>query len=418
MSTSDTVLDFDTSGITGHTDVDRYVAVHTRQGSRDVYTLQLALHDVPRVLPVPDPNRATPGNRKVSPEHAHKFGVYLRTRPEWVAPPLLVRDPGAVKFEDQASMPDGSRLGQLLVPRNSRSVLKIIDGQHRVLGIDDAVNELDEGIADVQDELARGEVARAEELRAKLTDLMDQRRRFAEEHIAVQIYVEDRPQAYEQMFFDVADNALGINQAVKVRFDSRKVVNRALPEVLKHALLKNRVDMEQDRIVGNNPNMMGAKHVADIIRAVSVGVTGRVTERREGQLDDSTLTENSETFLGALLNGFGPLGELADGRVTAPQLRSRSLLGSITMLRVLAGAFHDLYVNGEATEDEIVDYFALLNPHMGAPVLKESVWWTTGDFTEGANGPNARTQNLKHLTKEVVRWYEDGIPDVDGSTAS
>lgn len=191
------------------------------------------------------------------------------------------------------------------------------------------------------------------------------------------------------------------------------MVNRALPEVLKHALLKNRVDMEQDRIGGSNANLLGAKHVADIIRAVNVGVTGRVTERREGQLDESTLIENTETFLGALLNGFGPLGELTDGRLTPPQLRSRSLLGSITMLRVLAGAFHELYVLGDVSEDEIVDYFATLNPHMRVPVFKSSVWWTTGDFTEGTNGPNARTQNLKHLTDEIVRWHRDGLPTIE-----
>jgi len=410
MTNTPDLLEFDATGITGHQDVDRYVSIRTRQGSRVVYTLQLALQDVPRVLPVPDPSRTTPGNRKVSPEHAHKFGIYLMTRSEWVAPPLLVRDSTSVEFKEQVTLPDGSVLGQLLVPRNSRSVLKIIDGQHRVLGIDDAVNELDTRIADVQDELARGEAAAAEKLRAELDEAIALRRRFVDEHIAVQIYVESRPQAYEQMFFDVADNALGINQAVKVRFDSRKVVNRALPEVLKHALLQNRVDMEQDRIVGSNPSLLGAKHVADIIRAVNVGVTGRVTERREGQLDESTLIENTETFLGALLNGFGPLGELADGRLSPPQLRSRSLLGSITMLRVLAGAFHHLFVVNEVSEDEIVDYFATLNPHMNAPVTEGSIWSVTGDFALGANGPNARTQNLRHLTDEIVRWHSDGLP--------
>lgn len=416
MTTSPALAGFDAAGVTGHQDVDRYVTVKTRQGSRVVYTLQLALQDVPRVLPVPDPDRPTPGNRKVSPAHAHKFGVYLRTSTDWVAPPLLVRDSGAVQFEEQVPLPDGSVLGQLVVPRNSRSVLKIIDGQHRVLGIDDAVDDLDTRIANVQDELARGEADSAEQLRTELEGLLALRQRFVDEHIAVQIYVEARPQAYEQMFFDVADNALGINQAVKVRFDSRKVVNRALPEVLKHTLLKDRVDMEQDRITGSNPNLLGAKHVADIIRAVNVGVTGRVTERREGQLDESAIIENTETFLGALLNGFGPLGELADERLTSPQLRSRSLLGSITMLRVLAGAFHVLYVVTGVSEDEIVDFFATLNPHMGAPVRRDSIWWTTDDFAEGANGPNARTQNLRHLTDEVARWYTDGIPVVETSS--
>ncbi len=414
--TTTQVQDFDISGITGHKDIDRYVAVRTRQGNRTVYTLQLALQDVARVLPVPDPKRPTPGNRKVNPDHAKKFGVYLRTRTEWVAPPLLVRDANAVQFEEQVTLPDGSVLGQLLMPRNSRAILKIIDGQHRVLGVDDAVNELDTQIADVQDELARDEADEAAKLRAELDELLALRQRFADEHIAVQIYVEARPQAYEQMFFDVADNALGINQAVKVRFDSRKVVNRALPEVLKHPLLKDRVDMEQDRIVGTNPNLLGAKHVADIIRAVNLGVTGRVTERREEQLDESSLVENTNTFLDALLNGFALLGDLTDGRYTPPQLRSRSLLGSITMLRVLAGATHDLYIQDEVSEDELVDYFATLNSHMGAPVFKDSVWWTTRDFVEGTNGPNARTQNLKHLTAEIVRWYNDGLPPVEGES--
>ena len=38
--------------------------------------------------------------------------------------------------------------------------------------------------------------------------------------------VEDDSTAYKQMFFDIADNALGITSSVRARFDSRKVVNR------------------------------------------------------------------------------------------------------------------------------------------------------------------------------------------------
>jgi hypothetical protein len=142
-----------------------------------------------------------------------------------------------------------------------------------------------------------------------------------------------------------------------------------------------------------------AKHVADIIRAVSVGITGRVTERREGQLDESTLVENTETLLGALLNGFGPLGELTDGRLTPPQLRSRSLLGSITMLRVLAGAFHDLYVAGGVSEDEIVDYFATLNPHMGAPFSRTASGGPPGTSPRAPTAltPRPRTSNTSPM---------------------
>ena len=77
------------------------------------------------------------------------------------------------------------------------------------------------------------------------------------------------------MFFDIADNALGITSSVRARFDSRKVVNRGLEEVMKHALLKDRVDPEQDRMGRNNPNLMGAKHVAEIVRTLAVGIEGR-----------------------------------------------------------------------------------------------------------------------------------------------
>ena len=109
---------------------------------------------------------------------------------------------------------------------------------------------------------------------------------------------------------------------------------------------------------------------------------------------------------------------LTDVSLVVPAGRPTGLLGEngsgkSTLLRVLAGAFHDLYVLQDVSEDEIVDYFATLNPHMGAPVFKNSIWWTTGDFTEGTNGPNARTQNLKHLTDEIVRWHSDGLPAVD-----
>lgn len=407
---SATPFAFDATGITGSNDVDRYAAVRTSQGSRQVYTLQLSLQEIPRVLPVPDPKYPTTGNRKVNPDHAQKFGAYIRGQTEWVAPPLLVRDNGSIRFEEQIELPDGSNIGQLLVPRNSRHILKIIDGQHRILGIDHAVKILDEQLASWQDALARGDSGDPEELRVQIADAEKVRARFSTEHLAVQIYVESRPQAYEQMFFDVADNALGITQAVKVRFDSRKVVNRSIPEVLKHALLKDRIDMEQDRVTGPNPNILGAKHVGDIIRAANLGVVGRVTERREEQLDDSTLIENTNVFLDCLVASFPELVELIEERITAKDLRGSSLLGSITMLRVLAGAFHDIWTQEGTAEEDVIEFFSKLSPHMSVPVKKGSIWMTTTDFEENSSGPSARRQNLKNLSDTLVSWYEDGLP--------
>ena len=65
--------------------------------------------------------------------------------------------------------------------------------------------------------------------------LNDQRARFDRERTSLQIFIEDDQAAYKQMFFDIADNALGITSSVRARFDSRKVVNRSLEDVMKHA---------------------------------------------------------------------------------------------------------------------------------------------------------------------------------------
>jgi len=409
------LTNLDLSGVTGAQRYDKYVAVRSRQGGRMLYTVQVRLSDVPMILPVPDPEQPTPGNRRVNPQHAKKFGEYLRDKCDWVAPPLLARDDGRCVFKEQQVIEGEMALGTLEVPWASGAsrALRIIDGQHRVLGIDLQIKDIETGITRAEDDLLRAkDGARRDELLRHMVQLKKRHQRLQSEHITLQIYVESEPKNFEQMFYDVADNALGINQAVKVRFDSRKVLNRTLYEVTKHALLKGRVDEEQDRLGGNNPNLLGAKHVVDLVRTVNVGISGRIGRKREEMLDESTLIEAANDFFDCLLGGFQRLDDLVEGRVTVPELRRGSLLGSVSMLRVLAGVFHQLRED-DCTDDEISDFFARLSPHMTAPVAEDSLWRTTAtsqDIHEGATGPMARAQSLKNLTQEITRWYTEVPP--------
>ncbi|MGH8908805.1 MAG: hypothetical protein ACRD0K_20505 [Egibacteraceae bacterium] len=66
--------------------------------------------------------------------------------------------------------------------------------------------------------------------------------------MALDVYVEPDNIRARQMFVDVADNAKGISSARRSRFDGSKIANRTLDRVMDHALLKGRVDLEQDRI--------------------------------------------------------------------------------------------------------------------------------------------------------------------------
>lgn len=399
----------DTTGVTGTQRYDRYIAVQTTQGGRTLYTVQVRLCDVPVVLPVPDPERPTPGNRRVNAQHAKKFGEYVRDKSDWVAPPLLVRDDGHCKFVKEQDLPGEMAIGYLDVPRSSRA-LRIIDGQHRVLGIAMQQKEIEDQLDRTEEESARArDDDKKEQLHQAQIQLKAREARLQAEHFTMQIYVESDVEAFEQMFFDVADNALGINQAVKVRFDSRKVLNRTLYEVTKHALLNCRVDEEQDRIALNNPNLLGAKHVIDLVRSANVGVTGRIGAKREAEFDESTLIETANDFFDCLLKGFeDPLESLVTGAIDAPALRASSLLGSVSMLRVLAGVYFEL-VEAEYSSDEIADFFSQLAPHMAAPVTKSSLWMKTDakdDFAVGAMAPLAKSTYLKHLTEQIASWYE------------
>ncbi len=406
LSSVDSLAALDISSVTGMNTPFRFVATRYLQGGRVTYSVDLPLEQVPDVLPMPDPARPTPGNRRVNEIHAKSFGRYVRETPEWVAPPLLIRDPGECRFERQINV-GGMEIGILSVPRSARLSLKIIDGQHRILGVHLALRDLQFDLDRLGDARARerDEHARAE-LDTRSAQLAAERARFADEHFSLQIYVEDQPAGYEQMFFDVADNALGINQAIKVRFDSRKTVNRTLEEACRHALLRDRVDLEQDRITGPNQNLVGAKHVADFVRTIEVGVAGRIGRKVEEGLDEGRLVERFNNFMDVLVTSFGDLTGVADGTVSPADLRARSLLGSITMLRVLAGAYHNL--SEEHDDDEIAEFFALLDPHMVGPVSVGSIWLTeTAEFALGALGPNARAQSVKQLTATITGWMNN-----------
>lgn len=396
--------------VTGYDTEDRFYATKYAQGGRKVFNIDLSPLQVAAYLPEPDPSNPTEGNRRVRESHAVAFGNYVREHEEWVSPALLLRGPDIFKFEKKEEIA-GTQFGILSIPRLARADLRILDGQHRILGFHRAIQAISRELEKQRDLLAKAKRTGAEEtvikeLTAKIKGLEFQRHRLDRERISIQIIVEDDSVAYKQMFFDIADNALGITSSVRARFDSRKVVNRAIEDVMKHALLHGRVDLEQDRIGSSNVNLVGAKHVADIVRAVAVGVDGRVGRRLEDELHEDALVEETNAFLDTLLDGFTDLARVADGNVTPEDLRRSSLLGSTSMLRILAGVYHDL--KSTKWEDaDIAEFFTKLSPYMDAPVKADGPWVSDVPneiFSEGASAPRSRRQDLRQLNDTIVGW--------------
>jgi hypothetical protein len=399
-----------TTDVTGYDPDVSFYATRYRQGNRTVFSLDLSLTQVAALLPAPDTAAPTEGNRRVKESHAKAFGDYVRTKPDWVAPALVLRAPDIFKFDMREAI-GGTEFGVISFPRLASSDLRILDGQHRILGIHLAIKGIADDLEKARSVLSAArkvdsEPAVLHQMQQRITDLTDQRERFGRERTSLQVFIEDDQTAYRQMFFDIADNALGITSSVRARFDSRKVVNRSLEDVMKHALLKGRVDMEQDRIGRSNPNLMGAKHVAELIRTVAVGIDGRIGRRLEDDLREDALVQATNEFLDLLLESFTPLDNVVSDEMTPDELRRTSLLGSTVVLRVLAGVYSEL-VRQKFELDDIGEFFSLLAPHMVGAVTTTSIWVdrvSADVFTVGALAPRSRRQDLKLLTDTIVGW--------------
>lgn len=403
----------------GYSTDERLLATRYKQGGRTVYSVALSPGEIVNLIHRPDPDAKNPGNRQIRPNHASAFANYYLEHDKWVIPGIILRAPGIFGFEETVDAGDGSAMvGVLSYPKRQQGDIQILDGQHRILGFHIALDKISKQIEDARDQRARalrteGGVKTSplvKEAEKNLREAERKRDRLYAERVSVEIQVTDHMQEYRQMFFDIADNALGITASVKARFDTRKVVNRALPAVLEHPLLVNRVDMEIDRLSRKSPDLVSARHVTEIIRSLTVGIDGRVGKVMEKTLNDIDVANKTTAFLNMLTEAFPPLKAVELGQLLPEQIRQTSLLGSPLMLRVLAGTYFELKTMHGFSDQMILDYFKALAPHMVAPIHENTIWWRHAPaetFDLGGYSPNGRRQDSAALTKALWEWAVD-----------
>lgn len=404
---------------TGYDPYEWYFATRYKQGRRTVYSIDFSVREIITFLPKPDPAKpldATSTNRKIFPAHASGFGHYIRNEDEWVSPALLLRGPNVFKFENV--LPDldtgSTQFGQLGIPKDARTEIQIVDGQHRTLGFHLAWEGLNDDITKQRANLANakqaGEPAVIKEFEGRLGELLDRRNTLAVERVSVQIVVVEQPNEARRIFVDINDNAKGITGSVKSRFDDRKVLSRALNRVLNSSsFLEDKVDLQQDRVTGNSEFLLGAKHVSDILRAITVG-NGRIGKRLEDELDDAKIAGDFDEFVETMVEAFPVLADLENGDITPAELRQQSLIGSNVMLRSFAAAWYELK-NDNWTGEEIRDAFSTFADYM-KPVHPDPLdsWYATGVFPAndaGTTYPTSRAQDFKTLTAFILDACEE-----------
>ncbi len=409
-------------------------ATRYRQGGRTVYGLNLTPSQVISLILRPNPDAPATDNRRIRPRHAEDFAhYYLNAAPgnevpkgrnkvapphTWVIPPLILRAPSMFTFTDEQQLVDGTDYGILRYPKSRARDIQILDGQHRILGFHVAYDIASSRLTKAKDH--RGRAARTEgeqsaafrDAQAEVEKWQRIIERFDQERIGVEIHATDDRREFQQMFFDIADNALGITSAVKTRFDMRKITNRALAGTLDHPLVDGRVDEENDRIQGSSPYLLTMKNAAEIVRIANVGMFGRVGKVTEREGSDQEFVVKTRDFYDLLAEAIPAYQNLIVGTVSPPSLRESTLLASAPMLRVLAGVYYAL--GSEAHQwprEKIEGYFKTLAPHLSQLAHANSIWrndkYIAGAdevFGVNANTLSARRQDVAKLYNAMLDW--------------
>lgn len=409
------------NNISGYAVSDDYLAQKSIQGGRTHYAIVLPLHQVPITMPVPDPNEPFEDNRQVRLAHAKAFADYIRLNRGWHAGALTVRGLSQVlqftEFPNQEGKP--VRIGVLKVPRNMRNAFRIIDGQHRILGVKLLLEQISEDVMKTTSRLAGAKKNGAEpqvigDLERELSDLEILKRRTMEDTMTVDLVIEDDESAHRQIFVDVANNALSVQKAITARFDTKKVVNKAVVDLLDDPttddLIRNRVDPQKDRMAGSNPNLIGSGVLADVVRTVKKGIIGRVSAADEKTFDPRAMARDTNLFFSVLRESFSCLNDIATGTLTPAQVRGKHLIASVTMIRIMAGVYHNL-VQQKVTRSEILDFFRAIDRAGGTPLMSSTahgqMWISSpsGGFLEGETAPGSRSQQVKAIVEEITGWY-------------
>jgi DGQHR domain-containing protein len=411
---------------TGYASSDQFVATRKKMGGRWVIHIDLSIAQL--VLGVEAPPVGVPqeDNREVDESRCREFATYVDGTPRWGSASLLLWCPeGVVSFDPLTEIndliPDGVQVGTLSIPRNSRLSIHILDGQHRIKGFHIWVESKNKDLAKAREHLMRarevGEPAVIAQAESQVRAAEHALSRTQSEYIGIDLVEVNTAKEARQIFADIANHAKGMSKALTTGFDTTKMVNRVTQRIATeqpHAVLAGRIDWHRDRLSGGNENLLSAKALADIVRAVYVGVNGRVSKVQERAAEDTKVYAMAVRFFDALLAAFPQLKE------KPALLRESSLLGSGTMLRALAGAWYELTsvtddtghaVEALMSDSEAQEFFAKLAPHMAAPVRAGNGWLTTGCFpavpedgSSGVMAPSSRSQDLRGLSDALKRW--------------
>jgi hypothetical protein len=393
-----------------------------RLGSTE-YLFAIPISLALELLEIPDPAKPFADNRRVNKKHAMDFGNYWEQHStEWVVPPILLDTSEELEYEEIKRDNDQISLVDLELPIDHKNSLRILDGQHRILGWYLKRLDLNVRLSDMTSAYNKAVIACSvndkQIIQNELDSIHVHIKRLEQENVSINLIDSLSAKKHQQFFVDIAKNALGINKTVQAKFDSASIINRVTQELIKsHPLFENRIDMEKTSCSGSNPNLLTVVNVSDISRHACFGVNRMITAKRENNYKDEDLIDTVTIFLDLMVENVRQLQLIVDGRIKPADFREQYMLGSGTIWRCLAGAFYEacVIINDDegsiALDEDQVKKFGKMIKNFSENMLLpiSSQWFATTLFpVKRSKAPSSRAQDLEAMVGLLTAWSRNG----------
>lgn len=376
-----------------------------QQGGRTAYSLVMGLGILDgNVPPFVNTERIDNANRRFLPKHSKNIADYVYDKEDWVLGAILLGiDPDAIEFvsyEDEDGQ-SSATLGFVRIPLDGgTSSIKILDGQHRRMGIRSVRERL------------RHEIQQAAVQSSKngndgsLTRLETKSERLDGMAIPVMIYEEANTQNLRRMFSDLAQTR-NIDAATKTRFDDRDPFNRAAVELVelgRSVLLSDRVEMERTTPNLRSNDLLAINQLARCLKMLSFGYGGRASRPRilEALHNYDDLIDLGISWADEFLPSTRPEYEvLLDIELEEDFVstnRSRYLAYSATVLQLLAGCFQ-VWSELERPIDELTGW--LRDQEFGRDA-EDCLFRTTGMLTSTSPTLISRRQSVQATIDYII----------------
>ena len=393
-----------------------------KQGYRTVFTFALDLAQLDSILPQRvDEDVVRDANRRLTLSHAKKIEQYLRQHEDWVLGSILLGiDPDAMEFAPFLDE-DGNQnpaFGEVRIPYNRMSNLRLFDGQHRRRAIHDVLAGLRDSEKDHGQLLNEAKKNGSDEgvvamLGKQLVESRAKRQALESQSVSIVLYQEGDINALKRMFADAAKTK-PIEAVTRSRFDDRDPFNRAAYEVSDRSeLLRDRIEMERNTVARTNPNLLSFNQLATVLKTLMFGYYGRVSRVRslEIEADHEPVVELgiewADDFLPAVCKEYAELLDReVDDDSLIPALRRQSFAINAIVLRVLAACFHGWR---EEVGQDFLPLVRFIQGQSFGNTLKNSLLVRAGLVMPGTTSPVGRRQEVQKAIRYILRQAKSHV---------